>query len=81
VVYPSECTFEVRVGCVCVFFEIFASSYIMMCVERLSYMFQWDRNPSAASLKTPPDCAVWVNMLVRMDVYSLSMQFIRAMGL
>ncbi len=62
-------------------FEIFASSYIMMCVERLSYMFPWDQNPSAVSLKAPSDSAVWVPMLARMDVHSLSMQFIRAMGL
>ena len=53
----------------------------MMCVERLSYRFLWDRNPSAVSLKTPLDSAVWVPMLVRMDVHSLNMQFIRAMDL
>ncbi len=61
--------------------EIFASSYIMICVERLSYMFVWGRNPSAASLKMPSDSIVWVPMLVRMDIHSLSMQFIRFMGL
>ena len=61
-------------------FEICASSYIMMCVERLSYMFLWERNPSAESLKTPSDSAVWDPMLVRIDVHSLSMQFIRATG-
>jgi len=42
VVHPSKCTLEVRVGCVCFFVEILASSYIMMCVERLSYMFIWE---------------------------------------
>ena len=62
-------------------FEILASSYIMACVERLSYIFLWERNPSAASLKTPSDSVVWVPMQVRMDVQSLSIQFIRAMGL
>ena len=62
-------------------FEILASSYIMMCVERLSYMFLWERNPSAVSLKMPLDSAVWVPMLVRMDVHSLSIKFVRAMGL
>ena len=61
--------------------EIFASSYNMMCVERLSYMFLCDRNPSAVSLKIPSDSVVWVPMLVRMDVHSLSMQFMSAMGL
>ncbi len=52
-------------------FEILASSYIVMCVERLSCMFLWDRNPLAVSLKIPLDSAVWVPMFVR----------IRAMGL
>ena len=61
--------------------EMFASSYIMICVERLSYMFLWGQNSSAVSLKTPPDSGVWVPMLVRMDVHSMSMQFIKAMGL
>ena len=62
-------------------FEIFASSYIMMWVERMSYMFLWERNPSAVSLKTPLDSVVWVPMLVRTDVHSLKMQFIKAIGL
>jgi hypothetical protein len=53
----------------------------MICVERLSYIFLWERNPSAVSLKTPSDSDVWVPMLVRMDVQSLRMQFFRAMGL
>ena len=61
--------------------DIFASSYIMLCVERLSYILLWDRNPSAASLNMPLDSAVWIPMLVRIDVQSLSMQFIRAMSL
>ncbi len=61
--------------------EIVASSYIMMCVERLSYIFLWERNPSDVSLKMPSASAVWVPMLVRMDVHSLSMQFMNAMGL
>ena len=53
----------------------------MMCVERLSNIFMWERNPSAVSLKMPLDSVVWVALLVRMNVHSLSMQFIRAMGL
>ena len=61
--------------------EIFASSYIMVCVERLSYMFLWEQNPFAVSLKTPSDSAVWDPMLVRMDAHNLSMQFNRAMVL
>ena len=60
-------------------FENFASSRIMMCVEMLSYMFLWDHNPSAVSLKTPSDSVAWVPMLARIDVRSLSIQFIRAM--
>ena len=62
-------------------FAFFASSYIMLCVEKLSYMFLWERNPSAVSLKMPSDSTVLVPMLVMMDVHSLSTQFIRAMGL
>ena len=80
-VHSSESAFEIRVGCVYDAFGNFASSYIMICVERLSYIFLRDRNPSAVSLKMPLDSVVWVPMLVRMDVHSLSMQFIRAMGL
>ena len=60
--------------------DSFASSYIEMCVVRLSYMFLWGLNPSAVSLKTPSDSAVSVPKIVRMDVHNLSMQFIRAMG-
>ena len=62
-------------------FEIVESSYIMMCVERLSYIFLWERNPSAVLLKMHLDSVVCVPMLVRIDVHSLSMQFIRAMSL
>ena len=69
VVHPSECTLEVRVGRVYVFFfEISASSYIMICVERLSNMFLCVRNPYAVSLKTPSDFVFRVPMFVRMDV-------------
>ena len=53
----------------------------MMWVERLSYMILSVRNQSAVSLKTTPDTVVWVPILVRMDVHSLNMQLIRAMGL
>ena len=81
VVNSSEGTLEDRVGCAYILLEIFASSYIMLCVERLSYMFMWERNPSAVSLNMHSDSAVWVPMLVRMDVHNSRMQFIRAMGL
>ncbi len=62
-------------------FEIFESLYIIMCVERLLYMFLCERNPSAVSPKMPSDSVVWVPMLVRMDVHNLRIQFIRDMGL
>ena len=52
----------------------------MICVEKLSYMFSWDRNPSALSVRTPSDSAVYVPIVVRIDVPNLSMQFMRAMG-
>ncbi len=55
-----------------------ASSYIVMCVDMLSYMLRWDRKPSAVVLKIPCDSVVWVPMMVRMDVQILSMQFVRA---
>jgi hypothetical protein len=63
------------------FLEILACDYIMMCVERVSYMFLCARNLFAVSLKTHSDSVVRVPMLVRMDVQSFSMQFISAMGL
>ncbi len=59
---------------------IFASSYMVMCVDMLSYMFLCDLKPSTISLNIPPDSVVWVPMMVRIDVQSLRMQFIRAMG-
>ncbi len=57
------------------------SSYIVICVDRLSYMLRRGRNPSAVSLKTPSDSAVSVPRIIRMDVHIFSMQFVRAMGL
>ena len=61
-------------------FDSFAFSYIVMCVEILSYMFRWGQNPSAVSLKTPSDSVFWVPIVMRIDVHILSMQFMRAMG-
>ena len=43
-------------------------------------MFLCDLKPYAVSLNIPPDSAVWVPMMVRIDVKSLRMQFIRVMG-
>ena len=53
---------------------------MVMCVDMLSYMFLWDLKPYVVSLKTPLDSAVWVPRMVRIDVQSLRMQFIKAMG-
>ena len=61
--------------------KFFAYSYIMMCIERLSYIFLWERNPSAMSLKMSSASVVWDHVLVKIDVHSLSMQFVSAMGL
>ena len=78
---PPKASFESEQAVYMFRFKICASSYIMICVERLSYMLLWDRNSSAVSLKMPSDSVVWVLMLVRMDVQNLNMQFISAMGL
>ena len=56
------------------FFESCAPLYIMIWVDRLSYM-------SAVSLKMPSAFAVWVIMFVRMEVQSVIMQLIRTMDL
>ena len=53
---------------------------MMMCVDMLSYMSLWDLKPSAVSINIPPDSAIWVPMMVRIDVQSLKMQIIKAMG-
>ena len=66
--------------CICCF-DSLASLFMVMCVDMLPYMFLWDRKPSAVSLKIPSDSAVWVPMMARIDVQSLSMQFMRASGL
>ena len=73
---PLKSEYDVYIFC----WDSLASSYIVMCVDKLSYMLRWGRNPSAMSLKTPSDSAVSVPKIVRMDVHSLSMQFMRAMG-
>ena len=63
------------------FCKSLASSYIIIWVDRLSYMFLWERKPSAVSLTMPSASLVWAPMLVRMKVHSLSIQFIMAIGL
>ena len=78
--HASEGAFEVRVGRVYVFFDILASSYIMMCVEMLSYIFLCRLKPSAVSLRMPCASAQGKPMFVRIEVQSLSMPFIIAIG-
>ena len=80
-VHTTEGAFEIGVSRVYVFFDILASSYIMMCVERLSYTFLCRLKPSDVSLRTPCASAQGEPMFVRMEVHSLSMPFISAMGL
>ena len=62
------------------FFDSFASSYMVMCVDMLSYMFLCDLKPSTVSLNIPPVSVVCVPMTVRIYVRSLRMQFISSMG-
>ncbi len=81
VVHTTEGAFEIRVSRVCVFFDILASSYTMMCVERLSYIFLCRLKPSAVSLRMPCASTQGEPMFVRMEVHSLSMPFISAIGL
>ena len=62
------------------FFDILASLYIIMCVDRLSYIFLCRLNPSDVSLNIPCASAHGELMFVRVEVYSLSMPFMRAIG-
>ncbi len=66
--------------CICVFVDILASSYIIMCVERLSYIFICRLKPSAVSLRMPCASAQGEPIFIRMEVQSLSMPFISASG-
>ena len=63
------------------FFYILASSYIMICVERLSYIILCRLKPSAVSLRVTCVSAQGEPMFVRIEVQSLSMPFISAIGL
>jgi len=62
-------------------FDILVPSYIIMCVNKMLYIFLCRRNPSAVSLSIP--CAYAQGdepMFVRIDVQSLSMPFMSAIG-
>jgi len=63
------------------FFYILASSYIIMYVERPSYIFPCRLNPSIVSLNIHCAFAHGEAMFVRIDVHSLSMPFKRAIGI
>ena len=63
------------------FFDILASLYIMICVDRLSYICLCRLNPSDVSLGMPCASAQGEPMFIRMEVYSLRMPFISAIGL
>ena len=60
--------------------ESFAFSYNMICVESLLHMFLWLLKPVVLSLSMPPVSVVWVPIVVSMEVHSLKMQFIIAIG-
>ena len=62
------------------FNDILASSYIIMCVDKLSYIFLFRLNPSAVSLHIPCASVHGEPMFDRMEVHSLSMTFMSAIG-
>ena len=61
---------EIGVGRAYVFFDILASSYIMMYVDKLSYIFLCRLNPFAVSLNIPCASVHGEPMFVRMEVHS-----------
>ena len=79
-VHTPEGAFEVGVCRVYVFVDILASSYIIICAERLSYIFLCHLNPFAVSLRMTCASAHGEPMFVRMEVHSLSMPIISAIG-
>ena len=80
-VHAFKDSLEIGVSHVDVFVDIFAFSYIMMCVDRVSYIFLCRLNPHAVSLGILCASAHGEPMFVRMEVYSLSVPFMRAIGL
>ena len=69
-VHASEGALQIGEGRIYVFFDILTSSYIMMCVERLSYIFQCRLNPFDVSLKMPGASPQGESMFVRIEVQS-----------
>ena len=70
--------FEVGVCRVDVFFYNVASSYTIMCVDMLWYIFLCLLNPYYMSLNIPCDSVHGEPMFVRIEVHSLP--FMRAVG-
>ena len=62
-------------------FYILESSYVMMCVDMLSYRFLCRINPLAVPLSIPCDSAHGEPIFLRMKVKSLRMPFMRVVGL
>ena len=79
-VHAPEGSFEIGVGRVYVFFYLLASSYIMMCVETLSYIFLCRLKLFVVSLRMPCASAQGEPMFARNEVHSSSMAFISAIG-
>ena len=80
-VHASESSFEVGASRVDFFFDILASSFIIMFVDRLPYIFMCRLNPFDVSLNISRTSTHGKPMFVRMEVHSLSIPFIRAIGL
>ena len=80
VFHAPEGSFDIGVGRVYVFFDILASSHIMMCAEWLSYIFLCRLKTSAVSLRMLGASAQGEPMFVRIEVQRLSMSFISAIG-
>ena len=74
-VHASEGSFEVGISRVDVFFYILTSSYIIACVDRLSYIFLCRLNLSVVSLSIHCASAHGEPISVRIEVHSLSMPF------
>jgi hypothetical protein len=71
-------------GCITIGDRVVAAAtgaFEHFCVERLSYIFLCLLKTSAVSLKMPCASAQGEPMFVRMEIHSLSMPFISAIGL
>ena len=80
-VHASGGSFEVGVGRADVFFLILASSYIIMCVDRLLYIFLCRMNPFVVSLNISCASAHGEPLFVRIEFHILDMPLMRAIGM